>query len=78
MTEEVSSDVYYLLNQLKQIKEYDNNQLKISYDDLVIDGEMNLTKEQTQNAPIVQTNNSNSLFQTLVCFSFFLCLRMNE
>lgn len=78
MTEEVSSDVYYLLNQLKQIKEYDNNQLKISYDDLFIDGEMNLTKEQTKSAPIVQTKNCNSLFQTLVCFCFFLCLRMNE
>ena len=67
MGEEVSSDVYYLLNQLKQINEYENDQLKISYDDLFIDGEKNLTKEQTINPPNIQTKNSNSLFKTLVC-----------
>lgn len=66
MTEEVSSDVFYLLNLFKQINEYENDQLKISYDDLIIDGTNDLTKEQTKNRPNIQTNNSNSLLQTLV------------
>ena len=66
MSEEVSSDVGYLLNLFNEKEKYRNDQMKIDYNGQVINGENCLTKEEAKDQPIIQINNSNSLFQTLV------------
>ena len=65
-SEEISSDVFYLLNLLNEKGKYRNDEMKVEYNGQIINGENCLTKEETKDEPIIQINNSNSLFQTLV------------
>jgi len=72
MSNEISSDVEYLINQLNKI-ENNKNELKIIYNDQQINGQNRLTKEETKQQPNIQINNSSkdNLFRTLVCFYLF-------
>lgn len=67
MSGEVSSDVGYLIDQLNQ-RVNNKNQLQISYNDQQINGENNLTKEETQQQPNLQITNpsNNDKYRTLV------------
>jgi hypothetical protein len=72
MSNEISSDVEYLINQLNKI-ENNKNELKLIYNDQQINGQNRLTKEETQQQPNIQINNSSkdNSFRTLVCFYLF-------
>lgn len=69
MSGEVSSDVTLLINQLDEVSK-NTSELKIVYNDQIINGENRLTKEETENEPMIETKNE-SIFKTLVCFFFF-------
>jgi hypothetical protein len=73
MTDEISSDVEYLINQLNERKN-NKNELKVIYSNEIINGENNLTKEETQKEPIIQINKQSeeNLFETLVCILLFI------
>jgi len=73
MSNEISSDVEYLINQLNQIGN-NKNQLKIIYNDQQINGQNSLTKEETKQQPNIQIKNSSedNSFRTLVCFYLFI------
>ncbi|UJR24663.1 hypothetical protein I4U23_006036 [Adineta vaga] len=53
MSEEISSDVGYLIDLLNDISTNDNEQFEISYENEKINGQNQLTKEQTQQQPII-------------------------
>lgn len=72
MTEEVSSDVDYLLNLFNEKEKYKNDQMTIDYNGQFINGDNRLTKEDAKDQPTITINNSNSLFQTLVRRFFFV------
>jgi len=71
MANEISSDVGYLINQLDQLNKT-KNEFKIIYNNQQVNAEDSLTKEETKDQPIIQTNDS-TLNKTLVwsLFSFF-------
>jgi len=69
MTNEISSDVEYLINQLNEIKN-NKNQLEINYENEKINGQNRLTKEETQKQPTIEINNEfeDNKYLTLVCY----------
>jgi hypothetical protein len=71
MSNEISSDVGYLINQLNEIKN-NKNELKINYDNEQINGENRLTKEQTQQQPTIEINKQiqDNTYRTLVCYIY--------
>jgi hypothetical protein len=61
MSNEISSDVEYLINQLNK-KNKNENILNITYGNQLINGTNRLTKEETANQPIIQLiNNYNQI-----------------
>lgn len=72
MANEISSDVGYLINQLDRLNKT-KNEFKIIYNNQQVNVEDSLTKEETKDQPIIQTNDS-TLNKTLVCSNFHLDL----
>jgi hypothetical protein len=75
MSEEISLDVGYLLDQLNAVKsdeQQHTRKLQINYGTETIDGHNRLTKEQTQEQPSIEVSNDSgdNTYRTLVSFVF--------
>ena len=75
MNNEISSDVGYLINQINEITN-NRNELEIVYGNEKINGTNSLTKEQTQQQPIIKTNKQfqDQTYRTLVCYISLIIL----
>lgn len=69
MSNEISSDVQYLIDQINEMKN-NQNELEIIYDHEKINGSNRLTKEYTQQQPniIITKPSEDKKYRTLVCY----------
>ncbi|CAF1463129.1 unnamed protein product [Rotaria sp. Silwood1] len=67
MSDEISSDVDYLLNKMNDVKNK-NNLIEIIYENELVNGNNNLTKEQTQQKPNIKINKKlqDNTYKTLI------------
>ena len=75
MNTEISSDVGYLINQINEITN-NRNELEVVYGNEKINGTNCLTKEQTQEQPIIKIKKQfqDQTYRTLVCYIFSIIL----
>ncbi|CAF5188697.1 unnamed protein product, partial [Rotaria sp. Silwood1] len=67
MSDEISSDVEYLLNKMNDVKNK-NNLIEIIYENELVNSNNNLTKEQTQQKPNIKINKKlqDNTYKTLI------------
>ncbi|CAF2928018.1 unnamed protein product [Rotaria sp. Silwood2] len=67
MSDEISSDVEYLLNKLNDVNNK-NNLIEINYDNVLVNDNNHLTKEQTQKQPNIKINKQlqDDTYKTLI------------